>query len=221
MLPEPWQSLPNFFPNGSVENCPSNTYLWLVAKRCQYRLTIPLQVWCTAFWDNCFLQLLWLPAILIAILPNSMMKSSRVLFGDLISACRGTLRNLSIWKDLTFKIFHHFKTLFMKRAASFLSTLIPDWVRSASYVFSENTLRQVETRCLSIGFGAMEISFKSESLTSLSNSKRYNCLRCTHFATRLTPSSSKISSPVFTVSNKLWIFFNRWTYILHFLKNLG
>ena len=80
------------------------------------------------------------------------------------------------------------------------STLIPDWVRSALYAFSENTLRQVETRCLSIGFGAMKISFKSESLISLSDSKRYNCLRCAHFATCLTPSSSKISSSVFLLA---------------------
>ena len=68
--------------------------------------------------------------------------------------------------------------------------------------FSENTLRQVETCCLSIGFGAMEISFKSESLINISDSKRYNSLRCANFATHLTPSSSKISSPVFSVSHK-------------------
>ena len=36
--------------------------------------------------------------------------------------------------------------------------------------FSENTLRQVKTHCLSIGFGAMEISLKSERLTCLSDS---------------------------------------------------
>ena len=169
------------------------------------RLIIPLQVWCMAvavFWDNCFLRLPWLPAISRAILPNSMIKSSQVSFGDLISACRGSLHNLWIWRDLTFKIFHHVKTLFMKRAVSFLSTLIPDWVRSALYVFSENTLKQEETCCLSIGFGAMEISFKSESLTNLSDSKWYNCLRCAHFATCLTPSS-KISYSCFSVSHKL------------------
>ena len=63
--------------------------------------------------------------------------------------------------------------------------------------FSENTLRQVETRCLPIGFRVMEISSKSESLTHLSDSKGHNCLRCVHFATRLTSSSSRISCPVF------------------------
>ena len=68
--------------------------------------------------------------------------------------------------------------------------------------FSENTLRQVETRCLSIGFGAMKISFKSESLTRLIDSVRYSCLSCAHFSTRLTPSSSHISSPVFFLSAK-------------------
>ena len=166
------------------------------------------------FQDNCFFRLPWLPAILRAVLPNSMIKSSQVSFGDLISACRGSLRYLSIWRDLTFKIFLHVKILFLKRAVSFLSTLIPDWVRSVLYVFSENTQRQVETRCLSIDFGAMEISFQSESLTSFSNSKWYNCLRFAHFATRLTPSlssPSKISFLFFFVSHKLWIFFNRWT----------
>ena len=119
-------SLPNSFSNGSVENCSSNTYLWLVAKRCQHRLIILLQVWCMAvavFWDNCFLWLPWLSATLRAILPNSMIKSSRVSFGNLISACRRSLRNLSIWRDLTSKIFHHAKTLFMKKAVSFLSTI--------------------------------------------------------------------------------------------------
>ena len=129
---------PNSFSNASVENCPSSTYLWLVAKRCRYRLTIPLQVWCmtvAVFWDDCFLRLPWFPAILRAILPSSMIKSSRVAFGDLISACRGSLCNLSIWRDLRFKIFHHVKTFFIKRAVSFLSTLSPDWVRSALYVF--------------------------------------------------------------------------------------
>ena len=60
--------------------------------------------------------------------------------------------------------------------------------------FSENCLKQVETCCLSIGFGALEFSFKSESLTNLSDSKRYNCLRCVHIAICFTPSS-KISSP--------------------------
>ena len=74
-------------------------------------------------------------------------------------------------------------------------------MRSALYAFSENTLRQIETRCLSIGFGATEISFKSESLTSLSDSKRYNCLRCAHFATRLIPSLSKISSGFLSARN--------------------
>ena len=44
-------------------------------------------------------------------------------------------------------------------------------MRNTLYVFPENNLRQVETSCLSIGFGEMEISFKSESLTSLSDSK--------------------------------------------------
>ena len=166
MPPDPWRSLSNSFSNGSVENCPRSRYLWLVAKGCWHRLTISLQVWCmgvAVFWDNYFLWLPRLPAILRAILLNSMIKSSRVSFGDLISDCKRSLHNLSIWRDLTFKIFHHVKTLFMKRAVSFLSTLIPDWVL---YVFSENTLRQVETHCLSFYFGAMEILFKSESLTS-------------------------------------------------------
>ena len=117
--------------------------------------------------------------------------------------------NLLVWRDLAFKIFHNVKTLFMKRAVSFLSTLIPDWVKSALYEVSENNLRQGETCCLSIGFGAMEILFKSESLTSLSDSKWYNCLRCAYLATRIT-SLSKICS-VFSVGHKLWIFFNWWT----------
>ena len=137
----PWRSLPNSFSNGSVENCPSSTYWWLVAKRCWHRLTIPLQLWCTAiavFWNNCFLWLPWLPAILRAIWPNSMRKSSWVSFGDPISACKGSLCNLSIWRDLTLKIFHYVITLFMKRAVSFLSTLIPDWVRNVLCFFRKH-----------------------------------------------------------------------------------
>ena len=158
------------------------------------------------FWDNCFLQLSWLVVILRAILPNSMIKWSPVSFGDLILACRGSLHNLSIWIDLTFKIFQ----LVYEEGSIILIYTYSRLSEKCIICFSENTLRQIETCSLSIGFGAMEISFKSESLTSLSNSKWHNCLRYAHFATSLTPSSSKISS-VFSVSHKLQIFFNRWT----------
>ena len=48
MPPDPWRGLPNSFSNRSVENCPSRTYLWFVAKKCQHRLTIPSQVLCMA-----------------------------------------------------------------------------------------------------------------------------------------------------------------------------
>ena len=133
-----------------------------------------------------------------------MLKSSRMSFWDLISACR-SLRYLSIWRDLTFKMFHQVRTLFMKRAVIFLFQT--EW--EVHYKFFLNTQRQVESRCLSIGFGAMEISFKSERLTIFSDSKRYNSLRYAHFATRLTPWSSKISSPVPSVSHKLRLFFNK------------
>ena len=43
----------------------------------------------------------------------------------------------------------------------------------------------------------MEILSKSESLTNLSDSKQYNCLRCAYFATHFTLLSSKISSVFF------------------------
>ena len=151
------------------------------------------------FWDN--LQLPWLPAILRGILPNLMIKSSQVSFGDLISACTGSLCNLSIWRDLSFKIFHHVRGQYH----SYLHLSQTEW--EVHCMFFQ---RQVETHCLSIGFEAMEISFKSESLTILSDSKRYNCLRRVHFATHLTPLLSKISA-IFSVSHKLWIFFNIWT----------
>ena len=141
--------------------------------------------------------------ILWAIWPNLMIKSSRLSFGDLFSACRGSLCCLSIWRVLTFEIFHHVKTLFMKMAVSFLSALIPERVRTALYVFSKNTLKQVETHCLSMGFEAMEISFKSISLMSLSDSKWYNCLRYAYFATCFTLLLLKISSTVFSLSQKL------------------
>ena len=58
-----------------------------------------------------------------------------------------------------------------------------------------------------MGFRAMNISFKSVCLNSLLDSKRYNCLRCVYFATHFTLLSSKISSPVFSVSHKLRIFY--------------
>ena len=191
---DPWRRWLIFFSYGSVVNSPSSTYLWLKARRCRYRLIISLQLWCIVVavcLDNCFIRLPWLSAILRAIWPNSMMKSSRLSFGDLISACWGSLFNLIIWRVLTFKIFHHIKTLFMKMTVSFLFAFILDRVRN---IFSENILRQVETRCLSVGFEAMEISFKSESLTCILDSNRYNCLRCAHFATCFTPASSKINS---------------------------
>lgn len=50
---------------------------------------------------------------------------------------------------------------------------------------------------------------KSESLTSLSYSKRYNYLMCVNFSTWFTPLLSNISSSVFAASQKLQIFFNR------------
>ena len=131
MIPDLWQSLLNSFFNGSVVNYPSSTYLWLAAKRNQHKLTIPLQVWCMAIavcLDHCFIWLSWLPATLAAIWPNSLIKSSWLLFRDLISACRESLCSLSIWRVFTFKIFHHIETLLMKMAVSFLSALIPNWI---------------------------------------------------------------------------------------------
>ena len=126
-----------------------------------------MQVWCIAvFWNYCFFTITLTASHIKSHFTKSMIKSSRMSFGDLISACKGSLHNLSIWRDLTFKFFHHVKTFFMKRTVSFLSTLIPDWLWSALYVFSENTLRQLETSYLSIGFGAMQILFRYESLTS-------------------------------------------------------
>ena len=72
--------------------------------------------------------------------------------------------------------------------------------------FSENILKKVETHSLPMSFGTMEISFKCKSLTSLSDSKRYSCLRCAYFASVFTPLLSKISS-IFSVNHKLRVFF--------------
>ena len=157
--------------------------------------------------DYCFIWLPWQLAISRAIWPNSMIKSNWRSLRDLISAWNGSLCSLSIWRVLIFEIFHSVKTLFVKMAASFLSALIPDWVRSALRFFSENTWILVETCCLSMGFESMKISFKSKSLTNLSDSKLYNCLRFVPFAICFTPLSSKISS-VFSVCHKLQIFFS-------------
>ena len=116
-----------------------------------------------------------------------------------ISACRGSLYSLWIWRVLTCKIFHYVKTLFMKMAVSFLSALILNWVRSALSIFIWKH-SEISRKLLSF-FGAMEISFKSESSTSLSDSKQYNCLRCAHFATHFTFLSSKISSVFLWATN--------------------
>ena len=147
------------------------------------------------FWENCFFMI----TLTASQIKSHFTKSCRVSFEDLISAYRGSLCNFftmskpCLWRGQYQSYLHLFQT---------------EW--EVHYMFFQKSLRQVETRCLSIGFGAMEISFKSESLSSLSNSKRYNCLWCAYMATRLTPSS-KISSPVLSVSHKLQIFFNRWT----------
>ena len=142
------------------------------------------------FRDKCFFRLPGLLTILRGILPNSIIKSSQVSIGNLISAWRWSLCNLSIWKDLTFKIFHH------EEGSIILINNYPRLSEKSVIFLSKNSPRQVKTCCLSIGVGAMEISFKSEILTRLSHTKRYNYLRSAQFATHLTPSSSKFSSPV-------------------------
>ena len=96
--PDPWRSLLNSFSNGSVECCPSSTYLWLVGKKCRDRLKIPLQVVALVVevrLDNCFI---WLPRLLpiIRAIGLKSIKSSRLSFGHLILASWGSLFCLSI-----------------------------------------------------------------------------------------------------------------------------
>ena len=78
-ISDPWWNLQDYFSNGSVVSFPSSIHLWPVAKSYQHRQTISLQVWymvVAVCLDDCFIQLLWLPVILRAIWPNSMIKSS-------------------------------------------------------------------------------------------------------------------------------------------------
>ena len=82
--------------------------------------------------DNCFIWLPWLPSISRSIWPNSRIKSSQLLFADLISSCRDSLCSLSIWRVLTFKIFP-VKTLFMRMVVSSLSALSFEWVASTYF----------------------------------------------------------------------------------------
>ena len=61
----------------------------------------------------------------------------------------------------------------------------------------EFTLRQGESHCLFIGFGTMNISFMSENLNILLDSKN-NVLRCSHFANRFTLSLCPWFSDLFS-----------------------
>ena len=84
--------------------------------------------------------------------------------------------------------------MFMKKTVSFLSTLTPDRVRRALYVFQKTLWGKYKTVVFLLALEQWKFHL---NLNVLLVFQIQNNVTVAHFVTRLTPTSSKISSPVF------------------------
>ena len=94
------------------------------------------------------------------------------LTADLITSSLASLCLMSLSRVWTFQVFQASAIVWMNSVILFTSAcLMPGWVRRALHVSSQKALRQVETRCLSMGLGltAPSVSFDNPRMPVISS----------------------------------------------------